>query len=220
MHTLGQISTGLLLCLAIITFYPVEKNSKIHPTASGRNNTVLFLAGSASGLTNVHVAASYGLLEHAAHIEVHYGSFAGRRNYVSRVSSIATQNFPNARPITWHELPGPDYLDAVYRRIGNISGMIFAPGLEGINRLAEGMSFHLDPWQKHDYVHLYKHARELILQIDPSVIILDSTLRPALDAACDLNRFFIILTPNALVDSVAPTQTWGRAYWKYPAYVL
>jgi hypothetical protein len=98
--------------------------------------------------------------------------------------------------------------------------MIFAPGLKGINRLAEGMSFHLDPWRADDYVRLYGHIHGLITQVDPAIIILDSTLRPAIDAARDLNRRFAVLTPNALVDSLAPAQPWGKTYWKYPAYVV
>lgn len=97
--------------------------------------------------------------------------------------------------------------------------MIFPPGLKGAERLAKGMSFHLDPWQRDDYVRLYQHIRGLIVQLDPAVIVLDMSLRPALDATRDLNRRFVMLSPNALVDTIATGQPWGKTLWKYPAYV-
>jgi len=186
----------------------------------GRNNTVLILAGGASGLSNIHIAASYGLLEHAGpQIELHYASFAARQTDVSRVSSMATRKFPAASPISWHELPSPDYLAAVYRHIGNISGMIFPPGLKGAERLAAGMGFHLDPWERDEYVRLYQHVRQLIVRLDPAVIVLDMSLRPALDATRDLNRRLVILSPNAVADTLVAGQPWGKLLWKYPACV-
>ncbi|KAJ6437578.1 glycosyltransferase family 1 [Purpureocillium lavendulum] len=130
---------------------------------------------------------------------------------------MATRKFTAASPISWHELPSPDYLTAVYRHIGNISGMIFPPGLKGSQRLAAGMGFHLDPWERDEYVRLYQHVRDLIIQLDPAVIVLDMSLRPALDATRDLNRNFVILSPNALVDTIAADQPWGKSLWKYPA---
>lgn len=203
----------------IAILFSIRKGPSTHPQVLGRNNTVLFLADSASGLSNIHIAASYGLQEHAPHIELHYASFAKRQKDISRVSSMAMRKFSAANPISWHELPSPDYLAAVYRHIGNISGMIFPPGLKGAERLAKGMSFHLDPWQRDDYVRLYQHIRGLIVQLDPAVIVLDMSLRPALDATRDLNRRFVMLSPNALVDTIATGQPWGKTLWKYPAYV-
>lgn len=198
---------------------PTSERQASVPHVQGRNNTVLFLAGGASGLSNTHVAASYGLLEHAPHVELHYASFAGREKDMMRISSMVARDFPAARPISWHELPGPDYIVAVYRHIGNISGMIFPPGLKGAERQAAGMSFHLDPWETDEYLRLYRHVRRLVVELDPAVIVLDMSLRPALDATRDLNRAFVMLSPNAVADTIAAGQPWGKSLWKYPACV-
>lgn len=214
MHKLVLVA----VVFAIISIlFSTRRGPNVQSHVLGRNNTVLFLAGSASGLSNIHIAASYGLQEHASHVEVHYASFAERKKDISRVSSIATQRLSVANSISWHDLPSPDYLSAVYRHIGNISGMIFPPGLKGAERLARGMSFHLDPWEKDEYVRLYQNIRGLIVQLDPAVIVLDMSLRPALDATRDLNRRFIMLSPNALVDTIAAGQQWGKTLWRYPA---
>lgn len=214
------ISVAVIAIAVFLVRVPTSPN-RPSSHALGRNNTVLFLAGSASGLSNIHVAASYGLQEHASpYIELHYASFANRQKDISRVSSMATRKFPGASPILWHELPSPDYLDAVYRHIGNISGMIFPPGLKGAERLAAGMGFHLDPWETGEYVRLYQHVRQLIVRLDPAVVVLDMSLRPALDAARDLDRRLVMLSPNALVDTIAAGQPWGKSLWKYPACVM
>ncbi|KAI0149567.1 family 1 glycosyltransferase [Xylariaceae sp. FL1272] len=184
---------------------------------AGRNNTVLILGGGASGLSNIHIAASYGMLEHAPHVSLHYASFAIREEDVVRISSIAVRDFPAVDPISWHELPGPDYLDCVYRHIGNISGMIFAPGIKGAERQAAGMGFHLDPWEPNEYLRLYRHVKSLITKIDPAVIVLDMSLRPALDATVDLSRRLAILSPNAVADTIGAGQPWAKSLWKYPA---
>ncbi|KAI1273300.1 hypothetical protein F5Y07DRAFT_260627 [Xylaria sp. FL0933] len=154
----------------------------------------------------MHVAASYELLEHTPGIEIHYASFAGRRDDVALVSSIVTRDFPSVNLISWHELPSPDYLAAVYRHIGNVSGMIFPPRLKGAGRQAAGMSFHLDLWETDEYFRLYKHVRELIARLDPAVVVLDMLLRPALDGTVHSKRNFAILSPSALVDTITARQ--------------
>ncbi|KAI0545627.1 family 1 glycosyltransferase [Xylaria curta] len=211
------ISAVFAIISLLFSQAPTSQSQASAPHVLGRNNTVLFLAGGASGLSNIHIAASYGLLEHAPHVELHYASFAGRQKDVARISSLATRDFPATRPMSWHELPGPDYIAAVYRHIGNVSGMIFAPGLRGAERQAAGMGFHLDPWETDEYLRLYRHVRHLIVGIDPAVVVLDMSLRPALDATRDLNRRFVMLSPNAVADTIAAGQPWGRSLWKYPA---
>lgn len=138
---------------------------------------------------------------------------------VARVSSMAARDFPAARPISSQELPGPDYVDAVYRHIENVSGMIFPPGLRGVERQAAGIGFHLEPWERRGYLRLYRHARDLIVQLDPAFIVLDMSLRPPLDATRDLNRYFVLLSPNAVAHTIAASQLWGKSLWKYPADV-
>lgn len=217
MRTPIFISVVVTAIIASLISKSRKDTSDSPPQILGHNNTVLFVADSASGLSNIHIAASYGLQEYAPYVDVHYASFAKRQKDVSRVSSMGTRKFPSAKPISWHELPGPDLLSAVYQHIGNISGMIFPPGLRGIERLIAGMGFHLDPFEKEHYVQLYRRIHDLIIEIDPAVIVLDSSLRPALDAAVDLNRRLVMLSPNALIDTIGPRQPWGQALWKYPA---
>ncbi|KAI1258956.1 family 1 glycosyltransferase [Xylariaceae sp. FL1019] len=215
------VTSALVVAVAVSVLFsqaPAPQNKRGPDSyIAGRNNTVLILGGGASGLSNIHIAASYGLLEHTPHVSLHYASFAVREKDVARISSMAVRDFPTVDPITWHELPGPDYLDCVYRHIGNISGMIFAPGLKGAERQAAGMGFHLDPWEPEEYVRLYRHVRDLIVQVDPAVVVLDMSLRPALDATVDLNRRFAMLSPNAVADIIGASQAWGKSLWKYPA---
>ncbi|KAI0410627.1 hypothetical protein F5X98DRAFT_381587 [Xylaria grammica] len=174
---------------------------------------VLFLADSASGLSNIRVAASYGLLEHAPYVELHYAFLGGRGKGRDARLVDGCLRFPCRKADFVARAARADYIAAVYRHIGSISSMTFPPGCKGAERQAAGMSFRLDPWDTDEYLRLYRHVRCL-------VVLLNMSLCPALDATCDLNRAFVMVSPNAVADTIAAGQPRGKSLWKYPACVV
>ena len=73
------------------------------------------------------------------------------------------------------------------------------------------------PWEADEFYQLYIEIGELIEEVDPAVVIVDSLFRPAIDSTRDKNRQHIILTPNIHVDNFLAIQPYGGMFWKYPA---
>ncbi|CAM1502543.1 Fc.00g045270.m01.CDS01 [Cosmosporella sp. VM-42] len=186
------------------------------PPIIGRNNTVLFITDSANGLSNVHLATSFALVERHPSIELHYASYERLALEVSRISATATAKNPAAKAIIWHELPGPDLTDSLNRAWGGLKGIITPPGLEGIDKLTRDVQILLAPWEAEDHWKVYQAISQLIADLDPGVVVLDSIFRPAMEATRDLNRKNVVLSPNTLTDALAQKQPWGAMFWKYP----
>lgn len=67
---------------------------------------------------------------------------------------------------------------------------------KGIGRFADNMQTFICPWEADEFYQLYIEIGELIEEVDPAVVIVDSLFRPAIDSTRDKNRQHIILTPN------------------------
>jgi hypothetical protein len=187
------------------------------PYVKGRNNTVLFLATSANGLSNVHFAAAFALQEHHPEVEVHFSSFATRAEELARVSAAGLATNPSSKPITWHELRGKDYVHIMEERYPDITGVINPPGLRGVSRFVAELPLYVAPWDGPEHWELLQHVRDLVEEVDPAVVVIDGFLRPAMDYLRNANRFHATLSPNALVDFMSSTQPYGAMFWKYPA---
>lgn len=216
---LAALLLPLLRLLAPASDPGPAPNGQQHEYTAGRNGTVLFLTDTANGLANVHIATSFALLEHHPHLDVHYGSFAKLRAEISRVSAAAIRKQPASAPITWHELPDPDYVTALFRQWRDAEGIVGTPGLKGIGKIVKDMELSMAPWEAEEYWLLYSAIATLIDEVDPAVVLVDSLFHPALDACRNLRRAHAVISPNALPDVLAGQQPWGAMFWKYPAYV-
>lgn len=190
---------------------PVEED--LGPYIQGKNKTALFLANCEHGLANVHVATAAALLENYPDINVHYASFPCARKKIARVSSFAAHS-----NITFHELTGPSFEEA----FGKLNGgdgwsMIHPPGMKGLPRFIEELQQWLTPWDVEEHMSLYKEMGDIIDEVDPAVIVLDTLFQPSFDITRDKHRQHAILTPNTLADNFAGKQPNGAMLWKYPA---
>lgn len=186
---------------------PAEKA----PLIVGRNNTVLYLFTAHHGFANVHLATALSLQQRHPQVEVHAASFAKARARVGRVS-------PVSRPITFHEVKGPGFTEALDADGINGATLIHGPGLKGSRPLFEVMPRTMSPWSVEDHIAIYQQLRRLIDEIDPAVIVLDIMFRPAIEAVEDSNRMRVVLTPNDLSLMLAPMQPYGQVFWKYPVF--
>ncbi|KAF4448436.1 glycosyltransferase family 1 [Fusarium austroafricanum] len=204
------IIVGAVL-VALFSFWYTNRPSKpLSPLSFGRKNVVLFLTTAANGFTNVHLATSHVLSSTYLELDIHYASFTKLKPDVERISSVKN-------PIKWHELPPPDILQATEREYGGIDGLAAPPGLKGIEKLMSDVQIMLSPWSAEEHWHLYKAMTELILQVDPAVVVLDIGFRPAIEAVRDSKYMHIMISANTLIDSFPHKQPWGAMFWKYPA---
>ncbi|PTB77337.1 glycosyltransferase family 1 protein [Trichoderma longibrachiatum ATCC 18648] len=182
---------------------------------SGRNNTVLLLTDSHHGLCNVHLATVSALIENHPSLEVHYASFAGIASDIERITEIVKKSANPQAKIHWHQYDGPSLVDEM-SVAGGVQSIIAPPGLSGLKEFVEMVAFAVTAWSNEAHLSLYHQTADLIREIDPAVVVLDSMFRPAIDAAISLNRTRAYVTPNALTDLLAGVQPKGALFWKYP----
>lgn len=181
------------------------------PLISGRNNTVLFLTDSHPGQSNGHVAAVSQLIESHPLLEIHYASFPSLANRLERIKAKHSK-----AKIHWYELDAASLVPQVSALMGGDSQFRAPPGLPGLQKYVDIVTFVLAAWPKEDHLKIYRRIAEIIEEVDPAIIILDQAFRPGVDAARNLNRKRAYISPNAILDNVSVMQPRGGHFWKYP----
>lgn len=211
------LTIGALLVASLAYFLYSGNPPPRPPYIQGRNKTVLFLANSENGLSNVHVATASALLENFPDIEIHYGSFPKARSKLARVSSFARNRQPDAKDVIFHELSGPGYLVANLQLGETIDTTMAPPGFAGVSQFTRQIQNWISPWDVEEHLALYKQMGAIIDKVDPAVVVLDTLFGPAIDSTRDKNRQHAFVTPNTLVDNFLAEQPYGSMFWKYPA---
>ncbi|KAI8955602.1 hypothetical protein F4801DRAFT_272837 [Xylaria longipes] len=224
MGRLRQIATVVAASVVLVAIFLARASSStkvdyIAPV-QGRNETVLFFINAEYGLSNVHLATAGALLEKHPEINVHIASFPRLAPKIAKVISLARRKVESAKDIHFHELPGPEYAEALSDRMGgvgrkSIRHIVHAPGIKGIDKIMRSVMPAMSPWDGREHVQLYERATELIQTVDPALVVLDIAMRPAIDAARQSNRFYAYLTPNVLADTFWAEQPNGAMFWKY-----
>lgn len=190
-----------------------------HFAKGNGNGKVLFVTESSNGLSNVHLATCFALLEKHPAINVHYASSPKLEPEVTRISSTAIAKNAAAKPIIWHELLGIDHAAAINREFNGFAGLIGPPGISGLPTLMSYAAPGLVPYTADEYWNKYQQIVNLIEELDPAIIVLDNFFRPAMDAARNLNRSRAVISPNAMSDTFIGVQPKGGLFWKFPAFV-
>jgi len=221
----GRISVALIALVGVLIALQQQLKSTQAPReyVRGRNNTVLYIVNEHPGLSNVHVATAQSLLQYHSDIEIHFASFQKLKNTLARVSSFAKLHDSSAKDIIFHPLAGVSYYAAFenYAFVGfdedGKIGAISKPGMEGIKRIAREMQIYLDPWQEEDHLAHFRQLSNLIDEVDPAVVVLDTIFSPAIEATRAKNRLHAFITPNIVIDNFPSEQPWLGMLWKYPA---
>ncbi|KAJ3578718.1 hypothetical protein NPX13_g1845 [Xylaria arbuscula] len=224
MGRLYQIATVFTALVALTAVFLASRSnipSEISfSPVQGRNGTALFFINTEYGLSNVHLATVSGLLEKYPCTEIHVASFPRTAKKLERLSSLSRRKSPETQVIQFHELPGPEYLKAVADRLGgredSVQYLLHRPGMRGMKSVIEQVQVAISPWETKDHIRMFEKAGEIIRTVDPSVVVLDTTLRPPMQATWKSNRLYAYISPNALVDGWAVEQPYMSFLWKYP----
>ncbi|KAI8951441.1 hypothetical protein F4801DRAFT_589656 [Xylaria longipes] len=182
----------------------------------GRNNTVLFLTNSEHGLANVLVATAYTLLERHPEVQVHYASFPSMARKLERISERARQKQPSARGIVYHELPDLSFISIMVGQGREPTSVLHPPGHAGVKTIIRDMPFYTSPWSGEDHMRLFHRFKDIIDEVDPSLVVLDPTLRPAIHAARNSSRLHAFISPLTPIESFPLEQPYFGWLWKYP----
>lgn len=215
--SIGAVLAALLGVL--LTLQPSEDPAGSSTLIRGKNEAVLFLALAESGQINVQLATAQALMEKHPKFQIHFASFPKVAEKIARVSSFALKKTPSALEIIFHQLPGPDRLEAVNRQMNCSDSMKcfdHPPGARGVGVLAKQIELALWSWSGEEHEAIYQRTTEVIQEVDPAVVVVDYAFRPAIDATVRLNRLHAILSPLSLADLFGLLQPYGKPLWKYP----
>ncbi|KAJ8128323.1 hypothetical protein O1611_g5311 [Lasiodiplodia mahajangana] len=205
-----QIAAVLAASVILVAVFLARLSSApkedLIPPIQGKNETVLFFINAEYGLSNVHLATASALLEKHPDIDIHIASFPRTASKVAKVNSLAQQKLQGSRDIQFHELPGPEYLEAIAEHTGHagrksLAHIMHPPGLEGMDHIMRIVQAVMSPWDGREHAMIYERTTELIGTIDPAVIVLDIAFRPTIDAVMESNRLYAFLAPNVLADT-------------------
>lgn len=220
---LAKVSVLVALSAILLTLWSSRQNSQPESLLNrenvvGLNNTALFLVTGNAGLSNVHFATAQALLEGYPDIQIHFASSdVSIANKLDRISSHARAKTPEAKPIVFHELPGPSYVKACQDAGVQFTDTIQPPGHRGIAKMCELLQVFVAPWTSEDHLAIYRAARGVLTEVDPAVTVLDTLFRPGIDAVRAARRAHAFVTPNTLVENFVADQPWLSMLWKYPA---
>ncbi|KAI0199394.1 hypothetical protein F4808DRAFT_471677 [Astrocystis sublimbata] len=182
----------------------------------GRNNTVLFLTNCEHGLAMNFLAMAYTLLVHHPEIEVHYASFKPMARRLERISEHARQKQPSARSIVYHELPDLVLLDLMIAKGRAPDSIVHGPGIAGVKTVIRDMTYYVSPWSAEQHMRLFNGCAEVMDKVDPALVVLDTTMRPAIHAARNRTRLQAVISALHPAETFPLDQPYLSWLWKYP----
>lgn len=215
-YLLGTVLS--VVCGVLFSLHQQQTGSSYQALIKGRNNTILFITNPENGLSNVHLATSFALLENHPSTEIHFASFHKQAKRVQAISDAALKKNVNRTPIRFHEIPGRSMEEIYAERYGGWETMIKGPGYKGLGDITANMQRYLSTWEINEHYDIILAVQNIITEVDPAVVVLDFLCTPAMDAIRDLNRFHAILSPNPLSDSFPNQLPYGQVLWRYPAF--
>lgn len=183
------------LSLGPLSWFRSRENPRF--TRSGRNNTVLFFTNDDYGLSNVHLAAVNSLLLNHPDIEVHYSSFPPWQKRIQQIEDRVARRTNAERSVKFHPLPHSGMSVAMDRYI-HFQELYHRPGLPSTVFWSHVMNIANMPWEQQEYLDIYEAATEVLLNVDPAVVVFPPEMHPALQAVRDLNWRHVFLIPNSL----------------------
>lgn len=59
-----------------------------------------------------------------------------------------------------------------------IESVVTLRGAEGIAKITKDFSFYVAPWPAEEHLQVYQSVRDIIDELDPAVVVLDTMARP------------------------------------------
>ncbi|KAE8352501.1 diacylglycerol acyltransferase-domain-containing protein [Aspergillus coremiiformis] len=180
-----------------------------------RRQSVLFLANSEHGQTNIILAITHELLVRGD-IDVHIGSFPALERRIEKLvtDNAAAYDDSFRSRIHFHPIRGPSNTD-VFIRTGK-RGAFHPPGYHGSVLGFQSLCEDIWGWTEDEYVDIYHSCVEIVTAVQPSVIAADFFFLQGRDAAHNTGYTAILINTTSLTHIVLGLQPHSAALWKYP----
>ena len=176
---------------------------------------LLFITNSELGQSNIFLAVIQELLlSHAVSIYITSYPDLQPRIHELQAALLAAQR-KNSN-LTFRALSGLSMKEAFHSHGDAMSSIAHPPGLNGGVKAFRHVLEILMPWSRSEYHQSCLECADIIKDVDPDVIVLDSLLSQAMDACTLVGRRYCLLVPLGLneVAKYADVNRWR--YWTYP----
>lgn len=181
--------------------------------------TILFLANSEHGQTNIILALTHELILHPD-IDIHIASFPALER---RVNKLLHDNAPryNAHNVAsvssrvhFHPIRGPSNTD-VFLRTGK-RGAFHPPGATGAVLGFKSLIEDIWGWNEEEYVDVYNSCLEIVKDVKPDLVVVDFFFLQGRDAAHNMGHTAVLMNTTSLSHIVLGLQKHSSPLWKYP----
>jgi hypothetical protein len=184
--------------------------------AMPKRKNILFFTNSESGQANIVLATAYELLSYD-HVDMHIASFASLKNRVSDLKAAAYGSIPSNTSITFHAIVGLSMAEVIMRNF-DPNTLAHACGIKAAVLQYPRMARLVTSWSANEYVQGYRSCLEIIKTVDPDVIVVEALCSQAREACVNLDRDYLILSPNTFREH-SPPENMLKSMVTYPALV-
>ncbi|KAK8004145.1 hypothetical protein PG989_003864 [Apiospora arundinis] len=202
LRNIGRVALVFIVGLAAVLFQLIRSPPVVvtHDQVQGKNNTALFIINTLNGLHNVHIATIQALQEKHPHVKVHVLSWSPIESKVKKLGG----------DVEFHALAGQWYIEALADAAGFSLLADFADPLTvaGWLKMIDYVQLWMGPWTGPAHLDLIQEIGDVVDQLDPAVVVLDTFMWPGIDMAREKKRLHAYIVPNMLADNFVFMQPW------------
>ncbi|KAL7948055.1 glycosyltransferase family 1 protein [Trichoderma barbatum] len=174
---------------------------------------ILMITNIERGELDLFIATAHSMLEADSTLDLHLATFSG----------LQEDSLPER--VTYHQikgLPMSQALEEYFSRAhgdGGDSPEPFAtpPGFAKTRRAIRAFASLVMPYTGRQMVDVFTSIVDIIRDVNPDLVVVDSLMSAGLTACYHLDARFICLGPNSVKDFAASEQPRKAGLWKFPA---
>lgn len=188
-------------------------------TMASKSKSIIFLTNSEHGQAQVHLAIAHEMLV-SSELKVHFASFPDLHSRVCELQKLHPLN-----PIRFHRINGPSTTEAMCKNKLRGWNLSHPCGITHAVGALTNLPYVVCPRKWEDYFAIYQRCVEIVKEIGPAMVVVDSHLNPGLDMCRNWSNDegrermkYVVINPIDLIHMLGMTQPLLGAFWKYPAF--
>jgi hypothetical protein len=176
-----------------------------------RSKRILLITNVESGELNVFLAVAQSMRDADITVDLHLATTPGFQDDVPEGA-------------TYHQINGIPVMQAVKDRFNHQQDgvnlpMSFAkpPGFSNTRRAIRDAAAVFMPYTGRQMVDLFTSVVNIINEVQPDLVVVNSLMAAGLTACYHLDVKFICLSPNSIKEFAASEQPRAAGFWKFPA---
>lgn len=182
-------------------------------TTKSKPKSILFLTNSEIGQAQVHIAIAHEILCQSV-LEVHFASFPDLNHRILRL-----QELHPSTPIRFHPITAPSMTEALNKKkVDFWQDLTHPPSVVHAVKVYKQLPGMKEAWEWDDYLMIYERCAQIVVKLEPAIVVVDWAFHPALDVCRNLKLSFVLTVPIDLIHLLSMLQPALRILWMYPAF--